>query len=389
MTSITRVPWHRPMSGRDPHEEHRTSTPLELLFDLAFVVAVAAAAAGLHHAVAEGHLVSGLTGYLTVFFAIWWVWVNYSWFASAYDTGDVIFRLTTFLVITGVLVLAAGVPRASGEEHGFGVLVLGYVIMRAAMVPLWLRVAREHPEAGATALRYATGVTVVQVVWVLRTVFLGHGALGWVLFGVLVVAELATPYWAESTGRTPWHRHHIAERYELFTIIVLGEVILASSDAISSSLQGYGLDTQLGLLILGALLLVFAMWWAYFKVPLIDSLSERTAFAFGYGHYFVLASVAAVGGCLAALVEVVEDVAHVEPRTALLSLAASVGVYLAALSTIHGLGDGRPMAAVPAMVTVVVVVAIALGGLPVGVSILLMALTVAGGLLGVTLRSRP
>ena len=108
------VPWHRPMSGRDPDEEHRASTPLELFFDLCFVVAVAAAAATLHHDLAQGHL-SGLAGYAMVFFAIWWAWVNYSWFASAYDTGDVIFRLLTFVVMTGVLVLAAGAPRAAGD----------------------------------------------------------------------------------------------------------------------------------------------------------------------------------------------------------------------------------------------------------------------------------
>ena len=57
--------------------------------------------------------------------------MNYSWFASAYDTGDIIFRLLTFVVMSGVLVLAAGVPRAAGEEHDFWVVVVGYVIMRA------------------------------------------------------------------------------------------------------------------------------------------------------------------------------------------------------------------------------------------------------------------
>ena len=112
------MPWHRPMSGRDPEEAHRSATPLELFFDLCFVVAVAAAAATLHHDLAHGHL-SGLAGYAMVFFAIWWAWVNYSWFASAYDTDDVIFRLLTFVVMTGVLVVAAGTPQAAGEEHDF------------------------------------------------------------------------------------------------------------------------------------------------------------------------------------------------------------------------------------------------------------------------------
>ena len=114
MSGLPAVPWHRPMSGRDPEESHRASTPLELFFDLCFVVAVAAAAATLHHDLTLDHL-DGLVGYAMVFFAIWWAWVNYSWFASAYDSGDVTFRLLTFVVMTGVLVLAAGTPALPGR----------------------------------------------------------------------------------------------------------------------------------------------------------------------------------------------------------------------------------------------------------------------------------
>jgi low temperature requirement protein LtrA len=165
------------MSGRDPDEAHRASTPLELFFDLCFVVAVAAAAETLHHDLAQG-LLSGLAGYAMVFFAIWWAWVNYSWFASAYDTDDVIFRLLTFVVMAGVLVVAAGAPRAAGEEHNFWIVVVGYLIMRVAMLPLWLRVAREHPDHRRTALRYAAAIAVIQLLWVLRTISLADGAWG-------------------------------------------------------------------------------------------------------------------------------------------------------------------------------------------------------------------
>src|SRR4029079_15804527 len=111
-----------------------------------------------------------------------------------------------------------GTPRAA-EDQDFGMLVVGYVIMRLAMVPLWLRVAREHPAARRTAQRYALGITAIQALWILRTIFFGHDMVGGVLFVVLAAVEMAVPYWAEHVGEgTPWHRHHIAERYELFTI---------------------------------------------------------------------------------------------------------------------------------------------------------------------------
>ena len=99
------------MTARDPHEPHRASTPLELLFDLCFVVAVAQASGRLHHGIVEGHAGRAVLGYVVVFFAIWWAWMNFTWFASAYDTDDVPYRLLVLVQIAGVLVLAAGVAR--------------------------------------------------------------------------------------------------------------------------------------------------------------------------------------------------------------------------------------------------------------------------------------
>ena len=85
---------------------------MELLFDLCFVVAVAQAGGRLHHALAENHVGQGVVGYGMVFFAIWWAWMNFTWFASAYDCDDVPYRLATLVQIAGALILAAGVPRA-------------------------------------------------------------------------------------------------------------------------------------------------------------------------------------------------------------------------------------------------------------------------------------
>jgi low temperature requirement protein LtrA len=379
MNRLVRVPWHRPMTGRDPDEPHRSATPLELFFDLSFVVAVAAAASTLHHSLTEDHL-AAFSGYAVAFFGIWWAWVNYTWFTSAYDTDDVIFRLLTFVMMTGVLVVAAGVPRAE-TDHDFRLLVAGYVVMRLALVPLWLRVAREHLGARRTALRYAAGVIVLQTLWVLRTLLLEHDLVGWIGFAILVVGELATPYWAErANGGTPWHRHHVAERYELFTIIVLGEVILATSQAINGGLDVRGIEPQSAMLILGALLLVFSMWWLYFKIPLINSLTRATAFPFGYAHYLVFASIALVGSCLAVLVDEVAGDAEISSRLALLLLAGAVSTYLLVLSVLHGLRERRPVGAGTAVATVAVLLAIAALDLPAGLSVLLLGGALASSL---------
>ena len=109
------------MRRRDPDEQHRASTPLELLFDLTFVVAVAQVAAELAHGIADDHArPSSLLSYLMVFFAIWWAWMNFTWFASAYDTDDVPYRLLTLVQMAGVLVFAAGIHAAfddAGLRH--------------------------------------------------------------------------------------------------------------------------------------------------------------------------------------------------------------------------------------------------------------------------------
>jgi low temperature requirement protein LtrA len=218
------MPVYRRMVARDAEEQHRTATPLELFFDLCFVVAVSAAAGRLHHAVAAGEVGHGLVAYLMVFFAIWWAWMNFTWFASAYDTDDVFYRITTMVLITGALVLAAGVPQAF-DRMNFVVVTIGYVIMRLAMVTHWVRAAVSDPAHRRTAILFAVGVGVVQLGWVAR---LGAPRSPG-LFALLVAAELAVPVIAERAANTTWHPEHIAERYGLFTLIVLGESVLAAT----------------------------------------------------------------------------------------------------------------------------------------------------------------
>src|SRR5580704_7865534 len=138
------------MRGRDPHERHRVATPLELLFDLTFATSFGLAASEVAPVLAGGHFVAGLVGFGFASFAICWAWTNFSWFSSAYDTDDWVFRIVTMVQMIGVLVLTAGVPRlfASVESRGRldnSVMVLGYVIMRVALVFRWMRAAEDDP----------------------------------------------------------------------------------------------------------------------------------------------------------------------------------------------------------------------------------------------------
>ncbi|TWP51778.1 low temperature requirement protein A [Lentzea tibetensis] len=314
----------RRLVARDSAEAHRVATPLELLFDLSFVVAVAQAATSLHHAVSENHLGTGVLTYSMMFFALWWPWVNFTWFASAYDNDDVFYRLTTMVQIGGVLLVAAGIPRVF-DHHDFGLVVTGYVVIRMAMVVNWVRAAHGDPRHRACATRYAVGVGVLQALWV-GWLFIPEGAQLPSFFAAVVV-EMLLPVWAERPSTTSWHPHHVIERHGLFTLIVLGESILAATIAFQKGADtGHNLIT----LAIAALVIVCSLWWIYFETPPRELATENLgrAFVWGYGHYFILGSVAAVGAGLAASVDYDLHVSHAPGMVVASATTVPIAIYL-------------------------------------------------------------
>ncbi|MFF8838302.1 low temperature requirement protein A [Streptomyces sp. NPDC015130] len=324
-----------PLTARSREESHRAATPLELFFDLCFVVAVAQAGAELVHAVAENHTGEGILNYAMVFFAIWWAWMNFTWFASAYDNDDVLYRVVTLVQIAGVLVLAAGISRAF-QEHDFLVVYIGYVVMRLALAFQWMRAAHHATDPAERAMchRYAGGVVAVQIGW-LALVLAPEPARGWV-FLVMVLAELAVPVYAEKVAPSTWHPHHIAERYGLFTIIVLGETVAAATVAVKSGVAENDALGELLPIAVGGLLLVFAAWWIYFVVPAHDRLtSSRNGFLWGYGHYVIFASAAAVGAGLEIAVEQAVGEAHISTTAASAAVTIPSAVFLMSVWLLH------------------------------------------------------
>jgi low temperature requirement protein LtrA len=372
------MPLLQRMTGRDPDESHRVSTPLELLFDLTFVVAVAQAASQLRHALADGQSGHALAGYAVVFFALWWAWVNFTWFASAYDTDDVAYRLLTLLQMAGVLVFAAGIPAAF-QHFDFAIAVAGYVIMRLAMVAQWLRAAHGNPEGRAGPLRYAVGVTVIQACWV-GFLFL-HGPAALVGFIVLGAAEIAVPVWAEFAGQaTPWHPEHITDRYGGFTIIVLGEVVAAIATAVEDALGDKQASPGLVTVAAAGLLLVFALWWSYFKHSAAEEIRQslRWTFVWAFGHYLIFAAVAALGAGLQISIETLTHSIRVSPQYAALAVAIPVATYL----VVYGLLTTRTAKSASARLTLltaalVPAVAAATPAITLPVSMVIMVVLVA------------
>jgi low temperature requirement protein LtrA len=328
------------MLGREPDEEHRVSTPLELFFDLVIVVAIAVAASSLHHGLASDHIPDALLGYLLTFFAIWWAWMSFTWFAAGYDTDDVPYRIAVFVQMAGAIIMAAGIGRAF-DAGDWSLVLVGYIVMRISLVFQWLRAARDDPPHRRQNIRWAVGIAVMQVLWVLAFLVVPADLFP-VAFLVLVVGELAVPIIATRDLPTRWHADHIAERYGLLTIIVLGESVLAGALAFSSIVEEDFSDLELLFLAVGALLLVFAMWWLYFERPSDDLLTSRgRAFEWGYGHYFIWIAAAAVGAGIAAGVDVLTGHAQIDMTVAGAAVAIPVAIYLAGIWVLHDVP--RPM----------------------------------------------
>jgi low temperature requirement protein LtrA len=335
----------RRLAGRDPLEEHRAATPLELLYDLTFVVAFGVAADELAQYVAEGRVWSGVFGFAFATFAVAWAWINYSWFASAYDTDDWVFRLATMVQMVGVIVVALGIPQVfasmdHGETLDIGVIVAGYVVMRVPILFLWWEVSRQDPQRAPTARAYMVTGLIAQIGWVLLAIIglsLGPTLL---LYVVLVALELASPYVAERRGgRTPWHPHHIAERYSLLVIITLGEVILGTVAALNALVHGaHGWTLDAALLAVAGVGLTVGCWWMYFAVPWAEPLARHRerGFIFGYGHILIFGSLAAMGAGLHVAALMLEGgEAKIGATGAVLSVALPLAIYALAFYGIY------------------------------------------------------
>lgn len=347
----------RPLAPRDPRETHRVASPLELFTDLCYVVAIAQAALTLEHEVAEGHAAHGLVWFCAAFFAIFWAWLNFVWFNSAYDPDDTIHRVLTLLQIFGSLVLAAGVPQIFEEDFTLG--IIGYVIMRVGLVLMWLRAAAGHPERRQTALRYAYGLIAVQIGWVAALLVTGGHLPLWV-FLIGIALDFAVPLYAEHCGTTPWHPHHIAERYGLFFIIVLGETILSVTLALQVAFDEKDPPAELWYVVAGGVLVTFSAWWLYFARENADVLTGNdVGYVWGFGHYVIFGSAAAVGAGLSARIAYYGHHAEVSDLVSSAFVTGPVAAALAALWLVNvRLHDSTIRTAGPFAVAILATVAV-------------------------------
>lgn len=331
-------PWCQIVAIRDPTARSRQCTPLELLFDLCFVVSVAALVVELHHHLVDGHPEQGVLTYVLLFLPICWAWMLFSWFAAAYDNDDVIYRVLTMGQMAGVLGLTITIPAAF--EGDFVPFAVGYVVMRVPLVLKWIRTARSRTDEHRYAVRYSVGLVVCQVLW-LGVLLVAHDAQPLFLLAVMAVELLVPPWAIAAAGRQVFHAQHISERFGLFTMIVIGESILATTIALEAALE---LHRSSSMVLIGAatLLSAFCVWWLYFDV--LDGraivLDRARALPWGHGHMLAFCSISAMGAAADVAIEV-ESNAMVFDVGLRLAVVAPAAVTVLALTWIHSVTAHR------------------------------------------------
>ena len=214
-----------PLPGAVAEPERRASW-LELFFDLCFVVAVGAVAHVLH----DEPSIEGIALFAALFIPVWWSWMEYAWYATSFPERGAFNRFGAFAAMLTVLAMATQVGSAShGDPRGF---ILAFVVFHAIVVALFLRAARLYPERQAFSIRYASGFGLAAAIW-LVSLALPEEIRPWIWIAALAV-DLVTPWMAVlAVVERTFDVSHIPERYGLFTIIVLGEAIIAVARSMS------------------------------------------------------------------------------------------------------------------------------------------------------------
>jgi low temperature requirement protein LtrA len=236
-------------------QSNRSATRLELFFDLAFVLFVARCA----DVLAGDETWHGAAVFAAVLTVGWWAWASTTLYANRFDTDDAVFRLITLTAMAGVVAMAAAVDKV--DEPAGRWFVIGYIVIRLALMAGYLRAWRHVPKARGTARLYLIGHGLGATIWLI-SLFVPAPAR-YVLWGVGVVADLAWPTAAaQLKNAVPLHLEHLPERFGLFVILVLGESVAAEV----TGLHDGEWKPAVVLTAVAAFVVAAALWWIYFDL---------------------------------------------------------------------------------------------------------------------------
>jgi low temperature requirement protein LtrA len=337
----------------------RHATWTELFFDLVFVVAVAQLAAGLHD-----HLsLAGAAAFVGLFTPAVWTWTTYACLGDLFDADEGLFRFVLLAAMLLVAGYAATIPSAfEGRSTGY---VVAYALLRADIVALYAWAWRSDPQLRVLARKHALGLGAGLVIW-LASLALDEPAR-YAVWALAIACDLATGVAVYGgAADVPRQRSHMPERFGLFTLIVLGESIIAVS--VGTAHAHWAAESLLTAA--AGFALAAALWWLYFARFDEEVFNwalrggpdaRRRSFVFGYSHLALYPALAAVGVGVNLAIEAAIDPAP--GGQAPVVTGVGVAAYLIGLSAIQAAAPRGLAASAVRARAIVVVGALAVAGL--------------------------
>lgn len=310
----------------EPTEGERHASWLELFFDLVFVLAVAQVA---HILTAHSDL-GGFLKYAALFIPVWWAWVGFTFYADRFESDETSYRVLTFAGMLAVAALSLTLENAFSAQ-GDAPFIICYVLVRLVLIALYVRAAYYIPLARTLCLQFIAGLGVSVVLLLASLLFEPPVRYG--IWAIALIVELSIPFLnLKATRIFPIDRSHIPERFGLFTIIVLGEAVIATANGASRVEWNFATITAASL----GFAMAAAIWWINFDFVEDSAIKSKALvprFVYLYGHFFIVASIVATGiGVEHAIKETVEAHLHL-PTLAL--LCGGVAVYFAAVTIVR------------------------------------------------------
>lgn len=275
----------------ESEESERRATWLELFYDLVFVVAVSQLA----HNLEEDISISGFVGFFILFIPVWWSWIGTTMYANRFDSDDIGRRFLVGLHMLAATAMAVNIHDGLGENApGFAI---AYGLCRAVLVVEYVRAGIYIPQARPLTTRYAVGFAIASAIWLLSAFIPAPSRF--FFWGIGAVVDLVTPF---TTSKYQLlflpNASHLPERFGLFTMIVLGEAIVAVVDGVSK--QHWDVYSTISAIF--GLSMAFSLWWVYFDnlggTPIRSAKSEgrtRKMVLWLYTHLPLVIGIAAAG----------------------------------------------------------------------------------------------
>jgi low temperature requirement protein LtrA len=267
-------------------------TWLELFFDLVFVAAVAQVAEPLR----EHYDVGELARLAPLLLLIWWAWTGRTMFATRFGADDSVQRALTVLEMFAIAVMAANARDSLTSRSSAG-FAAAYAGVRVILLIHYMR-ASYVLEARALATAHLAGHGLAAALWLVSAVLpVTPRTMVWMAAFAL---DLATPWAAVAHNvRTPPHPAHLPERFGLFTLILLGESVVAVMKGIESQ-ENWSVTAAASALV--GMGILFVIWWLYFdRVGAAGEQWVRTKAdgvrqqVWSYAHYPLYLSIVIIG----------------------------------------------------------------------------------------------